>query len=391
MGVSCPKRSIDSHRSPYQPSSWLVYSASALLRRWFLYAADRLASPPRLIFEKSLGFAQTQVIDAIKRTGVIEALASGPRTAEELAQELGLQLDPLYRVLRAAVNINMLGVERGPTPRFHNTELSSLLLDSNPKSPWPMIQWVVDDWYGAYAELGWVVKTGGDAFRKTHDGKALWEVLQEDPKREADFSRAMSATDDMFAFEAVVRDYPWRRYGRFCDIGGAYGSLLARLLRQCGKADGVLFDQPQVIQRARKAWGEEADKVDLRTRAEFVEGDFFMSETLPKPRAGDAWVLRHILHDWNDEDAARILAALRRAIGATPVTLCIVEFTFLDEFSDPDVASKIGADLSVLMCQTHGRERTRREYEKLFAGAGFSLKRTVRTRGPLCVTEAVPI
>ncbi|KAK9822171.1 hypothetical protein WJX81_004798 [Elliptochloris bilobata] len=360
-------------------SNWLVYTVKEHLRALCLYTAECLTTAPG------------KVVYAIKKTGVIDALGDGPKSADQLAKELGLHEDSLYRVLRAAVNMNVLAVEGAQPPRFRNTDVTSLLLDSHPHKIWPTVQWTVDDGYATMGEMEWVVRTGGNAFRKTHNGDSLWELLKTDPKRAEDFSRAMVGMDGMTTLEGVVLDYPWNRYGRFVEIAGMYGSFLARLLRRVKKAEGVLVDQPEVIAISRKMWSEEADKAELNKRVSFVEGDFFKSETLPKPRANDAWVMRNILHDYNDDDAVRILAAVRTAVGTTPVTLCLCEFTFVDEFADIRNLEKCGADLMVLTMLGAGRERTRPEWEKLFASGGFKLNRIVETRGPLCVVEAVPV
>ena len=177
--------------------------------------------------------------------------------------------------------------------------------------------------------------------------------------------------------DAVVAAYDFSAFRTVVDVAGGGGTLLAAILRAHPDARGILLEQPHVLPAARQA----LDAAGVGARCELVAGDIFES-VVP---GGDAYVLKWILHDWDDERARRILERCRRALPAAG-RLLVVE-TVLPPGDEPS-SGKL-ADLAMLVW-TGGRERTEAEYRALLAAAGFELARVVPTRSPLSVVEAVP-
>ncbi|HVZ34091.1 MAG TPA: methyltransferase, partial [Polyangiaceae bacterium] len=189
------------------------------------------------------------------------------------------------------------------------------------------------------------------------------------------FSRAMSDLSAMTA-SALLATYDFSGASRIVDVGGAHGALLAAILRAQPRATGVLFDLPNVAQSARTHW----EGSELAGRVEIVGGDFF--EGLPA--GGDVYLLKHILHDWDDAHALSILKNVRAA--AKPgARVLVVEFA-LPESAEPSPAHFIDLNMLVVL---DGRERTEEQYAALLEQAGFRLARFLLTPGPVAISEAV--
>lgn len=219
------------------------------------------------------------------------------------------------------------------------------------------------------------VATGQPAFEHAH-GMGVFAYLAERPDASAVFDAAMTGRTGPEA-DAVVAAYDFSPCGTVVDVAGGQGSLLAAILRANPAARGILFEQPHVLPEARRS----LDAAGLGPRCELVAGDFFASAVA----GGDAYVLKKIVHDWDDARAGRILAQVRRAMPTT-ARLLLVE-TVVPPGNEPAFGKL--ADLAMLVW-TGGRERTEAEFRALLAAAGFELTRVVPTRSTLSVIEAAP-
>jgi hypothetical protein len=208
------------------------------------------------------------------------------------------------------------------------------------------------------------VRTGENAFRRAH-GVGVWEYRVEDPEDGAAFDAAMAALT-AGANASLLEAYDFSRFGTVVDVGGGRGALLRALLDAYPSLHGVLFDQPHVV-----------DGVDLGDRCRVVGGSFFDEV----PAGGDAYVLRWIVHDWDDENAIAILRACRRAMGDDAVVLVV-------EREVATAESKL-SDLNMLV-GPGGEERTRDELAALVAAAGLRLVSSTPTASGVSVLEAAP-
>lgn len=233
-----------------------------------------------------------------------------------------------------------------------------------------------DDYnWDAWQALGHSIRSGETAFDHAF-GQPVFEYLRAHSAKDKDFSQAMasiSASENA----AVARAFDFGRFRRLVDVGGAHGHLLAAILRRHRKLRGVLYDQPQVVAGAAESGFVTAP--GIASRCEIVSGSFFDS----LPPGADAYLLKFIIHDWDDEKALRILRNCRAAMDPKGSVLLIEHV--IAPGNAPDWGKLL--DLNMLVIPG-GQERTREEFRALFARAGLRLARVHRTQGPLSLLEA---
>ena len=309
----------------------------------------------RMIF----GHLASQTVATVARLGVADRLSDGPRSAATLARSTGADPDALHRLLRAATGLGLVA-EVEPSV-FALTPLGEWLRSDGPSLRDLAIALAGDGHWLPVQRLHEVVMTGRPAAEAAL-GTDLWDYYRHHAEEGAAFAAAMGNVSAAVA-EDVVATYDLGPYRRIVDVGGSHGVLLAALLGANPEATGVLFDRPDVVAGARPALAAQG----LTDRVELVEGDFFEEV----PSGGDLYLLKHILHDWDDERAGRILDRCHEA--ASPgATLLVVE-RLLGPAVDPVAAL---ADLLMLV-MFGGRERTAEEYRRLLAGAGWQVQRVV--------------
>ena len=232
----------------------------------------------------------------------------------------------------------------------------------------------------SWKELEYCVRTGEPAFRRhSPDGDAFTQISQ-DPEQAAIFDKAMATFAPQTA-AAVAAAYDFSKLGKLADIGGGNGALMIGVLRANPNLRGLVFDLPHAATKAK----EQVASVGLADRCEVVAGSFFEAV----PRGADAYMLKHVIHDWNDERATAILANCRKAM-APNGKLLIVEGVYPATI-DRSLASRGAAanDVNMLVC-TGGRQRSEAEFRELYAASGFRLTRIVPTMAPVCVIEGEP-
>lgn len=337
--------------------------------------AKRPSSPHEKVRELISGYWVSQCLFVVAKLGVADALAKGPRTAESVAQQVGAQPAPLRRVLRALAS---QGVFREDAKgRFRLTGLGATLRSDRPGSLRDFARMMVDDYnWEAWGALRHGVSTGALPFDRVH-GMPIFEYLAKHPEQERVFSASMasiSGTENA----AVARAYPFGKLRQLVDVGGAHGHLLATILRRHKKLRGVLYDQPQVVTAAAKSGFLSAP--DLAGRHDVVGGSFFESV----PAGADGYLMKYILHDWNDAQCLRILGHCRDAM-AEDGRVLVVDHV-IPKGNGPNWGKLLDINMLAL---TGGEERTREEFRDLFARAGLRLSRVVATACPLSVLEAV--
>lgn len=310
------------------------------------------------------GFLTTQLLYVAARLGVADLLAQGPRAGAELAAAVGAEPDLLTRVLRGLVLEEVLAEEEGG--RFALTELGRCLRTDVPGSLRGPVLARGEVYYQAAAGILAAVREGGTAFEHVH-GDRFFDHLRRHPDQEAAFQASMAGRSEQEAGN-VVAAYDFRGIGRLVDVGGGHGVLLGAILRSAPDLHAVLVDQPAVVIEARSHLAAEG----VADRCQLVPGDFFAEV----PAGADAYLLSRVLHDWSDDDARRILAAVRAAMGPRS-RLLVVEAILPDRAADQPAVIQMDLYMLVLL---GARERTESQFRHLLAGAGFEVHRVVPTR-----------
>jgi hypothetical protein len=320
------------------------------------------------------GYQVSQAIHVAVVLGVPELLADGPLPLADLAERAGCQPRPLYRLLRALCSV---GVYRElPEGTFEATALGDTLRAEAPRTiaGWALFVGTQPHWR-SWSGLLHSVQTGESAFEAVH-GQDVWAYRASHPGEGKVFDFAMTSVSSLLV-ESVLDAYDFGRFNTVVDVGGGRGGFLAAVLARHPALRGVVFDQPHVVASAPATLAG----AGVEERCEVVAGDFFASV----PSAGDAYVLKAVVHDWDDERATAILRTCRRDMPDT-ATLLLVERLLGAPNEGPDAAF---SDLNMLV-GPGGEERTEEEYAALLRGAGFALARTVRTDIEVAVLEARP-
>jgi hypothetical protein len=261
--------------------------------------------------------------------------------------------------------------------RFALTPLSETLVTGVPGSVrWFIISELGQEHYPAWGNLLHSVKTGEIAFDNFF-GMDIWKYFAQNPEDAAVFNDSMSGMTAA-ANEAITSVYDFSQFGKVIDIGGGHGGLITSILQKNPQTKGVLFDAPVVIEGARP----KLESAGVADRCETVPGDFFQAV----PAGGDAYVMKWIIHDWEDEKAIRILKNCREHMQQN--NRLIVVDCVVPENDEPDFSKTFDLNMMVM---TGGKERTAAEFRELLAAAGFKLLRVIPTNVPTCIVEAQPI
>jgi hypothetical protein len=318
---------------------------------------------------------QSQLVYVAAKLGIADALVDGPLTVDEIASRVGAHAPSLKRTLRALASLGIFTAD--PHGRFHLNRLSQTLRSDHPESLRDFALMMVDDYnWAAWGALEHTVRTGESAFKHVH-GAPIFPWLRDHPDKERMFSASMASISSM-ENAAVARSYAFGKLDRIVDLGGAHGHLLATILRSYVRLRGVLFDQPQIISEALQAGF--VTSADVSTRCEVVSGDFFESV----PPGADAYVMKYIIHDWDDERSVRLLSNCRAAMPPGGRVLVV------DHVVAPGNRFDWGKLLDInMMLMMGSQERTKDEFRQLFARAGLRVKRVIRTGTALNIVEGL--
>ena len=317
----------------------------------------------------------SQALHAAAELDIAERLTDGPKDVATLAEETISHPAALYRVLRALASMGVFWEdEQG---RFANTELSELLRGGVPNSQRAAARMSGSDphWRAAGGLLH-SVQTGRPAF-DTLFGTPFFDYLDQNPEHARTFDEAMVSTSEL-SNAVMLEAYDFSNLHTIVDVGGGYGSTLCAILHATPGLRGILFDLPRPAEGARRFVAEQG----LSGRCDVVVGNGFDAV----PAGADAYFMRHILHDWDDEHCIRLLRNCRVAI-ARDGKLLVCERILLPG-NQPSYA-KI-SDL-IMMVVSGGRERTEAQYRELFFAAGFTLRRAIPTRSDHSILEAFPL
>jgi len=320
------------------------------------------------------GYQLSQAIHVATVLGIADMLKDGPRTSDDLAAATGAHPRALYRLLRALAAFGVFHEE--PGRRFGLTPMGDHLRTDAPGSvaPWAAFIGRAYHWR-AWGDLLHSIWTGENAFRHIH-GMDAWTYRARHADEGAIFDRAMTGLSRGVG-RAVAAAYDFGRFGCIVDVGGGQGALLADILAVHTGVRGILFDQPHVLSGADAV----LRGAGVADRCTVVAGNFFEDV----PEGGDAYLLKAIVHDWEDAEGIAILQTCRRVVRPGG-RLLVVESLVGPPNKTPE--TKL-SDLNMLV-GPGGLERTREEFTGLFATAGFRLVDVVPTGTRFSIIEGVP-
>lgn len=341
------------------------------------------ALPPKpalmqIIFHSLLGRTTCWVADH----GIADLIpADGTRSIEELAAESGCDARSLYRTLRFLASHGIFSEENpggkaGQGQTFRHTPMSDYLRSDHPESSRAAFQMFSSLFDNLLPQIDHSVRTGGSALEKGL-GMPLFDFMVSRPEQAAIFDAAMTAIHGPET-GAMLASYDFSGIGTLADLGGGNGSLIIEVLKKYPSMKGIVMDLGHVVERTKA----KLEAAGLANRCAVAPVNFFESV----PAGADAYLMRHIIHDWNDEQSTQILENVRAAIPSDG-KLLLVE-SVVPAGNAPD----IGKDMDMtMMVGPGGLERTEQEYKDLFASAGFALSSITPTPSPVCVIEAKPV
>lgn len=322
-----------------------------------------------------MGYRVSQMLIVAAKLGIADSLVDGPRSVEDLARESGAHAGALYRLLRALSSLDIFR-EVGHR-RFELTPSAQLLRADSSQSIYHAAVTLGEPWWWeAWGKAIEAVRTGRTAFEHIH-GKGLFEFLGTHPDVAARFNSHMVILTDVEA-RALVDRCDFEGSSRVVDLGGGHGALLQTVLTTHPHIHGILYDLPATVAGASHRF-EQAGCLD---RCSLIGGNFF--EWVPV--GADTYLLKNILHDWDDEAAKTILRNCRRAI-RDDGRLLIIE-SVLPEGNQPSPGKIVDMTMLVIV---GGAERTEAEYRRLLRDCRFDMTEIMTTTGGLDIIEAVPV
>jgi hypothetical protein len=318
------------------------------------------------------GYWISQAIYAAAKFDIADLLNDGPKSVDELAIATGTKPELLYRLLRALASVGIFAED--DERQFAITPLAEPLRSGVAGSQRSLALMMGDDQYRAWGNLADTVQTGDNAYEKIF-GKPIFDRLAEQPEKARIFDSAMTGIHGRET-GAILDAYDFSGINVIADIGGGNGSKITAILQKYPEMRGILFDLPHVVERARP----NIEAAELSDRCQLVSGDFFESV----PSGADAYVMRHIIHDWEDEKSLTILSNCH-AVMSPGHKLLLVE-SVIPPGNDPFMGKFL--DLTMMLIPG-GKERTEEEYRELYNKAGFDFVGIVPTSTEVSVVEGV--
>ncbi|MCY1040529.1 methyltransferase [Corallococcus sp. bb12-1] len=334
---------------------------------------DEKPSPTQQLHAAITGYWRTQVIGTVARLGIADLLATGARESGSLAAELGVHPGALFRLMRGGISAGILEAVSERT--FALTPMGEGLRSNVPGSLRQMAitQSAPSHWL-PWGLLPEAVRTGRSPVQAAL-GSDIWGHFARHPEEAEHFAQAMGNLSGLVASE-VTHHIDFAPFARVADIGGSHGELLAQVLHAHPSCRGILFDLPQVAEGAKTV----LESRGLASRVDVVAGSFFE----PGMPSAEAYLLKHILHDWEDDPSLTLLRRLHEA-APSGARLFVVELVIPDN-RNPDPTHLI--DLNMLVV-ADGRERTTDEFRALLAATSWKVERIIPTRSGVSIIEAV--
>jgi 2-polyprenyl-3-methyl-5-hydroxy-6-metoxy-1,4-benzoquinol methylase len=345
------------------------------LRRFLMRLADSIVPAYLPALDRFMGAAHTSLIHSAARLRIPDLLKDGPLTSKEIAKLTESNEDVLDRMMKILVSINVF--KRMSNGRYANNKISKGILTGTIGSIRGFAEFFgMEPVLRSWQELPNTLKDGKTAFDRIY-GESVWDWMDKDQTALSNFVEGMSSMTEVVA-PSIAANYPFKEVKKVCDVGGGSGIVLTAVLRKHPHLQGVLFDSQTMLNEATthlNEWGV-ADRVEL------VAGSFFDKV----PTGADAYIIKTVLHNWNDENAKKILINCREAM--QPGNRLLVA----DFLHSADAISTLVPfmDYAGMMIYS-GREREPQYLDRLFKETGFKRNRTFELPGRQAVFEAIAI
>lgn len=330
-------------------------------------------SPEQQIMQMGSGYWASMVLSTAVRLNLLEGLAQSPAEACQLAAQLGYHAESVLRLLRGCAALGVTSETEAGI--FGLTELGRVLLAEHPRSLRDALIMMTDPGHwNSWYQLEHTLVTGQPAFQKALGVDNVFDYFASQPAEAERFNRSMASMTRAFV-QQMREAYDVSPFEVIADIGGGHGQFLGALLQNAPRSRGLLFDLESVVAGADR----ELIALGVSERVEKVAGSFFERV----PAGADLYLLKHILHDWTDEQCGQILR--RTAEAMKPGATLLIAEMLLAEPPAPSPAALMDLNMMVM---TGGRERTASQMEHLLSGAGLKLKRVLALQGPHQLVEA---
>jgi hypothetical protein len=358
-------------RQPLPP--YFVVKALAAFRGWLLKLHRYTFPGTMVLYEQLQNLWILPSLYVAAELNIAELLRAGPQTPLWLAEQSGADPGSLYRVMRALASQGIFRQQKDG--RFRLNAPAKALLEEENSLRFMVMQHLGQVNWQVLGDLQFTVRTGQPAFSRVH-GAELYDFLKEHPAEYEMFDRSMTNLSEL-AMAPLLMSYSFAPFRRIADIGGGEGFFLQGILRKYTGIQGILFDLPEVLEKAP------AGDPSLEGRLQTAKGDFLKSV----PVVADLYLLKNILHNWNDLQCMRILSNIREAMPAEGV-IGVIEMIVPDD-GRPSVAKLL--DIQMMVSFPDGRERSLSEFRSIAEQAGLKVRRVIRTVAPLSVIELVPL
>lgn len=370
----CKQAVVTLTSKPLTVPPGLAVRAAIALRRSLLRAAEAVVPARVALLERVIASGEANMLGELGRLGVADMLEREALSAEELAARTSTNPDAMARTLRALVYSGVFS--RRDDGKFENNRLSRALLDRDDSSRAFAVYFASKANQHAWADFGETLRTGKNAFERVH-GTSVWDWFDAHPEERETFARAMMSITIAEA-PGIASTYAFGEAKKVCDVGGGRGTLLSEILLHHPQVSGILVDAPGVLESAMSL----LEARGVRERVELVPGSFFDAV----PSGADVYVLKTVLHDWDDERSKKILGVVRAAMkpGARLVIVDFIVEADCDHYG-------VMVDMHMMLVCGEGRERSRQDFERLLQATGFGVGRVLTTSTGMGIVEGVVV
>ncbi len=344
------------------------------IRSGFSKLNQKMVPPPVAILEMVSGIWISQAVGVAAKLGIADYISDAGTSSDEVAKKVNAQREPVYRLMRA---LSVVGIfTELPHRIFQLTSVGACLKTDHPQSMRYMAIFQTQTNWQHWEHLEYCVKTGGDAVTKVRK-EHFFDYLSKNKEIAEHFDKSMVNISKM-ELDSVIAAYDFSKFKTIADVGGGYGAFLGTILQTYPQVKGILFDLPHVVATGKNHLKE----LNVFDRVK-VEGGSFFEEA---PMGADCYMMKHIIHDWDDEKCIKILKNIRSQIPSDGKLLLfepVVPEAGVSDFSK-------FLDLEMLVVTEGGKERTKEEFTELLKKAKFKLDKIVPTISMVKVIEASP-
>lgn len=335
--------------------------------------------PPQVkMLQMMNAYRLSQAISVAAKLGIADLLTDGAKSSEELAQATATHAPSLYRLLRALASFGIFAENQDG--QFELTPRAALLQTNTPGSIRAYASVIGDEWHWRmWGGIVYSVETGKPVFDQLH-GMEFQDYYEQNPEVAKNFDQAMVSVLGM-TDAAIISNYDFSSSSKIVDVGtgGGDGNLIVSLLKQYPNSQGVFFDTPTRIKSAQLI----IESAGIGDRCAVVGGDVFDAF----PQGGDAYIVKNLIHDYDDARAIEVLKNCHSAINKNG-KLLVVEMV-IPPGNEPSLGKIV--DVEALIMTTGAIERTQEQYQDLLDAAGFTLTKVIPSRGPMSIIEAMPV